>query len=73
MCNSLVGGIDLLNISLDTLDPHKFEIMTRRRGHQRVLDAINQAVELGYNPVKVTLDGPCPSASLSWALLCFKL
>jgi len=49
------AGIDLLNISLDTLDPHKFEIMTRRRGHQRVLDAINQAVELGYNPVKVNV------------------
>jgi molybdenum cofactor biosynthesis enzyme MoaA len=26
------NGLDALNISLDTLDPFKFEIMTRRRG-----------------------------------------
>eukprot|EP00873_Tetraselmis_striata_P044321 jgi/Tetstr1/464585/TSEL_009341.t1 len=49
------AGIDLLNISLDTLDPHKFEIMTRRRGHKRVVDAIDRAVQLGYSPVKVNV------------------
>lgn len=26
------AGLTGLNISLDTLDPHKFELMTRRRG-----------------------------------------
>jgi GTP 3',8-cyclase len=26
------AGLDQLNISLDTLDPHKFELMTRRPG-----------------------------------------
>ncbi|XP_047946727.1 GTP 3',8-cyclase, mitochondrial-like [Salvia hispanica] len=46
-------GLTLLNISLDTLVPAKFEFMTRRRGHERVLNSINAAIELGYSPVKV--------------------
>jgi len=49
------AGIDLLNISLDTLQPDKFEIMTRRKGHQRVLDSIDTAIEMGYEPVKVNV------------------
>ncbi|KAF9587248.1 hypothetical protein IFM89_039529 [Coptis chinensis] len=46
-------GLNALNISLDTLVPAKFEFMTRRKGHERVLESINAAAELGYNPVKV--------------------
>ncbi|KAL0464367.1 UNVERIFIED_CONTAM: GTP 3',8-cyclase, mitochondrial [Sesamum latifolium] len=46
-------GLSLLNISLDTLVPAKFEFMTRRKGHERVMKSIDAAVELGYNPVKV--------------------
>ncbi|KAF7824472.1 GTP 3',8-cyclase, mitochondrial isoform X1 [Senna tora] len=46
-------GLTSLNISLDTLVPAKFEFMTRRKGHQKVMDSINAAVDLGYNPVKV--------------------
>ncbi|KAL3516611.1 hypothetical protein ACH5RR_023513 [Cinchona calisaya] len=46
-------GLNLVNISLDTLVPAKFEFMTRRRGHERVMESINAAVDLGYNPVKV--------------------
>lgn len=46
-------GLDSLNISLDTLVPAKFELMTRRKGHEKVMDSINAAVDLGYNPVKV--------------------
>ncbi|MCI31976.1 cyclic pyranopterin monophosphate mitochondrial-like, partial [Trifolium medium] len=30
----------------------KFELMTRRKGHEKVMDSINAAVDLGYNPVK---------------------
>ncbi|XP_060217816.1 GTP 3',8-cyclase, mitochondrial [Lycium barbarum] len=47
------SGLNLVNISLDTLVPAKFEFMTRRKGHERVMESINTAVELGYNPVKV--------------------
>nr|CAD1831317.1 unnamed protein product [Ananas comosus var. bracteatus] len=46
-------GLSAINISLDTLVPAKFEFMTRRKGHARVLESINTAIELGYNPAKV--------------------
>lgn len=46
-------GLSSLNISLDTLVPAKFEFMTRRKGHGKVMESIDAAVELGYNPVKV--------------------
>lgn len=47
------AGLDVLNISLDTLVPAKFEFIVRRRGFHKVLEGIQRAVELGYNPVKV--------------------
>lgn len=46
-------GLTTVNISLDTLVPAKFEFMTRRRGHEKVMESINAAVDLGYDPVKV--------------------
>lgn len=46
-------GLKLVNISLDTLVPAKFEFMTRRKGHNKVMESIDKAIELGYNPVKV--------------------
>uniref|UniRef100_A0ACD5Z4W4 Uncharacterized protein n=2 Tax=Avena sativa TaxID=4498 RepID=A0ACD5Z4W4_AVESA len=46
-------GLNALNISLDTLIPAKFEFMTRRKGHSRVMESIDTAIELGYDPVKV--------------------
>ena len=49
------AGLNLLNISLDTLRADRFEAMTRRKGHSRVLDTIYKAVQLGYNPVKVNV------------------
>lgn len=44
----------LLNISLDTLRQDRFEQMTRRRGLDRVLEAIQTAIDLGFAPVKVS-------------------
>jgi cyclic pyranopterin phosphate synthase len=46
-------GLTSVNISLDTLVPAKFEFMSRRKGHERVMESINTAIDLGYNPVKV--------------------
>ncbi|KAH1051451.1 hypothetical protein GYH30_021382 [Glycine max] len=46
-------GLNSVNISLDTLVPAKFEFMTRRKGHEKVMDSINAAIDLGFNPVKV--------------------
>ena len=64
VCLELIkpAGLNALNISLDTLKPDRFEHMTRRRGHQRVLNSIWQAVELGFNPVKVSLITYCSSS-----------
>ncbi|KAG0231971.1 Molybdenum cofactor synthesis protein 1 [Actinomortierella wolfii] len=47
------NGMNLLNLSLDTLDPFKFEIMTRRKGFERVMETIDDALKLGMDPVKV--------------------
>ncbi|RPD82180.1 molybdenum cofactor biosynthesis prote [Lentinus tigrinus ALCF2SS1-7] len=38
------NGLTHLNISLDTLDPFKFEIMTRRMGHDAVLRSLHTAL-----------------------------
>uniref|UniRef100_UPI00398E3F91 molybdenum cofactor biosynthesis protein 1 isoform X2 n=1 Tax=Pristiophorus japonicus TaxID=55135 RepID=UPI00398E3F91 len=47
------AGLNLLNVSLDTLVPAKFEFIARRRGFHKVMEGINKAIDLGYNPVKV--------------------
>jgi len=47
------AGLDQLNVSLDTLIPAKFEFVTRRKGWQKVMDGIDAALDLGYDPVKV--------------------
>eukprot|EP00455_Lapot_gusevi_P027795 TRINITY_DN2952_c0_g1_i3.p1 TRINITY_DN2952_c0_g1~~TRINITY_DN2952_c0_g1_i3.p1 ORF type:complete len:384 (-),score=17.15 TRINITY_DN2952_c0_g1_i3:47-1198(-) len=41
----LRAGLNILNISLDTLDPFKFQIITRRLGHDRVLTAIDDSLK----------------------------
>ena len=46
------AGVDGVNISLDTLVPAKFMLITRRRGLERVLEAIDASVEAGLR-VKV--------------------
>ncbi|XP_037603101.1 molybdenum cofactor biosynthesis protein 1 isoform X1 [Sebastes umbrosus] len=47
------AGLDLINISLDTLVPAKFEFIVRRKGFHKVMEGIDKAIEMGYNPVKV--------------------
>ncbi|KAI8866584.1 molybdenum cofactor biosynthesis prote [Ramicandelaber brevisporus] len=49
------AGLDTMNISLDTLDADKFEIITRRKGMDRVLEGIKDAVHAGMRPVKVNV------------------
>lgn len=44
------AGLDAINISLDTLQPKKFEEITRRRGWERVIAGIDLAIQLGYKP-----------------------
>ncbi|CAH0388227.1 unnamed protein product [Bemisia tabaci] len=47
------AGLDSVNISLDTLKPEKFEIMSRRKGWGRVVAGIDLAVQLGFQQPKV--------------------
>ena len=63
----VAGGLTHLNLSLDTLDPFKYQIITRRMGipHpgdlvwrlivglEMVLKTIDRALELGISPVKL--------------------
>lgn len=50
-------GLSHINVSLDTLDPFQFELMTRRpaAGLQKVLDGIDLALQMGIPSVKVNV------------------
>lgn len=47
------AGLRRINISLDALDPAKFEKITRRQGYDQVIAGINAAQAVGFHPVKV--------------------
>lgn len=47
------AGVDSLNISLDTFRHDRFYQITRRKGLERVLASIEDALQLGFDPVKV--------------------
>ncbi|CAB4432076.1 unnamed protein product [Rhizophagus irregularis] len=47
------NGLNLLNISLDTLNPYKFELISRRKGLEKVLETIEQGIALGLRPLKI--------------------
>ena len=46
---------DNTETSLDTLDPFKFELITRRRGHDAVLKSLNAALESNLAAVKLNV------------------
>lgn len=48
------AGLNSVNISLDTLCPHRFELLTKRKGHDRVLNAIEDCIAARI-PVKVNV------------------
>ncbi len=47
------AGMRRINVSLDALDPARFRELTRRDGLDRVLDGIQAAKRVGFDPVKV--------------------
>lgn len=50
------SGLDHLNLSLDTLDPFKFQLMTRRPGHDAVLKSLEVALSSsGLQSVKLNV------------------
>jgi len=68
------AGLDRINVSLDTLAPETFKVLTRRDRHDRVLAGIAAAARTGLHPVKINTvlmrgvnDHEAP-ALLRWAL-----
>lgn len=47
------AGLRRINVSLDALDPVKFKQITRREGYERVLEGIQAAQRVGFDPVKI--------------------
>jgi cyclic pyranopterin phosphate synthase len=47
------AGLRRINVSLDALDPVKFQEITRREGYERVVAGIRRAQQVGFDPVKV--------------------
>jgi len=47
------AGLRRLNISLDALDPLRFEQITRRRGYEQVRAGIDVARSVGFSPIKI--------------------
>jgi GTP 3',8-cyclase len=49
------AGVDRMNISLDTLDPKKYEKITRIGNLQQALDGIHAAKEAGFTDLKINV------------------
>lgn len=47
------AGLSRVNISLDTLDPAQFAMITRRGKLEDTLDGIDAALAIGFDPVKI--------------------
>ncbi len=47
------AGLARINVSLDTLDPVRFQQLTRRPGVERVIEGILAAKSAGFSPVKI--------------------
>jgi cyclic pyranopterin phosphate synthase len=47
------AGLSRVNISLDALDPKLFEEITRRTGYEKVLEGIEAARRVGFDPIKI--------------------
>uniref|UniRef100_A0A0A9X9J3 Molybdenum cofactor biosynthesis protein 1 n=1 Tax=Lygus hesperus TaxID=30085 RepID=A0A0A9X9J3_LYGHE len=49
------AGLDVVNVSLDTLQSNKYEKITRRKGWNRVIAGIDLGIQLGYQPLKINV------------------
>lgn len=53
------SGLTSVNLSLDTLDPFQFQIMTRRSGHEAVMRSIDRILEMKKMGAKIRLKINC--------------
>ena len=66
------AGLRRLNISLDTLQRHKFHQMARRDAFEQVMEGLWEAGRLGFHPIKlnaVTMRGYTEDEALDFAEL----
>jgi cyclic pyranopterin phosphate synthase len=49
------AGVNRINVSLDTLDPQKFAMITGRNELKKVLKGIETAADIGLTPVKINM------------------
>jgi len=47
------GGLDSVNISLDTLDKEKYFLMTRRDSFRQAMEGLDSALTAGFSSVKI--------------------
>ena len=47
------AGLRRINVSLDTMDPDRFQQLTRRPGFEQVIEGILAAKAAGFDPVKI--------------------
>ena len=47
------AGLRRINVSLDTMDPRRFEELTRRTGFEEVIAGIHAARAAGFAPIKI--------------------
>lgn len=47
------AGLDRLNISLDSLDPRRFEKITRNGHLQKAWEGLEEAIAVGFSPIKI--------------------
>jgi cyclic pyranopterin phosphate synthase len=47
------AGLRRINISLDTLNPDRFRQLARRQGLEQVLEGIETARQVGFQPIKI--------------------
>jgi GTP 3',8-cyclase len=53
------AGLTGVNLSLDTLDPYQFTIMTRRNGHEAVIRSIERILEMNKLGARIKLKINC--------------
>ncbi|KAI9818600.1 MAG: hypothetical protein M1832_004373 [Thelocarpon impressellum] len=53
------AGLTGVNLSLDTLDPHQFQIMTRRKGFEAVMKSVDRILEMNELGAGVRLKINC--------------
>ncbi len=47
------AGLNRINVSLDTLNPARFNLITRRNNFYEVIKGIEKAISIGLTPVKI--------------------